>query len=91
MVVSGCAPYAEDSWQTMRIGEVTFYGVKPCQRCIITTVDQSTGNRHQREPLKTLATYRRVKGGVIFGQNLVHAGLGEVRLGNLIAVQKTLD
>lgn len=88
MVVSGCEPYAEDSWQTMRIGEVTFHVVKPCQRCIITTVDQKTGSVAGREPLKTLATYRRVKGGVIFGQNLIHTGPGEVRLGDVIEVQK---
>lgn len=88
MVVSGCEPYAEDNWHTVRIGKVTFHVVKPCQRCIITTVDQSTGSRHQREPLTTLATYRRVKGGVIFGQNLVHTGPGEVRLGDVVEVQK---
>jgi len=88
MVVAGCQPYAEDSWHTMRIKEVTFHRVKPCQRCIITTVDQKTGNIAGRDPLQTLATYRRVKGGVIFGQNLIHTELGEVRLGDIIEVQK---
>lgn len=85
LVVSGCEPYAEDSWHTICIGDVTFYGVKPCQRCIITTIDQTTGIGG-REPLATLTTYRRVKGGVILGQNLVHAGSGEVRLGSVVEV-----
>jgi len=85
LVVSGCTPHAEDSWQTVRIGEVTFDSVKACKRCIITTIDQTTG-MGGREPLTTLTTYRRVKGGVIFGQNLVHTGLGEVCLGNVVEV-----
>lgn len=89
MVVSGCDSYAEDSWHTIRIGDVTFHGVKPCQRCKITTVDQATGSVDGREPLVTLATYRGVKGGVIFGQNLIHTGPGEVRLGNVVEVLKT--
>ena len=83
LVVSGCEPFAEDEWRTVRIGEVTFHGVKLCQRCIITTIDQMTG-MGGREPLITLGTYRGVKGGVVFGQNLVHAGLGEVCLGNVV-------
>ncbi len=89
LVVSGCEPFAEDYWQSVRIGNVTFYGVKPCQRCIITTIDQTNGMRSGREPLLTLA-YRRVKGGVIFGQNLVHAGSGEVSVGNVVEVLSTV-
>ncbi|HEY9844850.1 MAG TPA: MOSC domain-containing protein, partial [Candidatus Caenarcaniphilales bacterium] len=85
LVVSGCQPFAEDSWHRMRIGEVNFHGVKPCPRCVITTINQMTAAKGQ-EPLQTLATYRRVKDGVIFGQNLVHTGPGEVRLGNVVEV-----
>lgn len=85
LVVSGCEPFAEDSWHTIRIGEVTFNGVKPCKRCIITTINQTTGKGGQ-EPLTTLATYRRLKGGVIFGQNLVHKGPGKVYLENVVEV-----
>ena len=84
LVVSGCEPFAEDYWQNVRIGNATFYGVKPCQRCIITTIDQTTGITTGREPLITLA-YRRVS-GVIFGQNLVHTGPGEVSVGNPVEV-----
>jgi uncharacterized protein YcbX len=84
-VVSGCEPYSEDRWRTVRIGGITFDVVKPCQRCIITTIDQMTGLGGS-EPLKTLATYRRVRGGVTFGQNLVHRELGEVHLGDSIEV-----
>ena len=82
LVVSGCAPHAEDSWQRIRIGAVTFVVAKPCSRCVITTTDQSTGER-AREPLTTLATYRLFDGKVMFGQNLIHerVGSGLVLLG----------
>ncbi|MBW4467965.1 MAG: MOSC domain-containing protein [Pegethrix bostrychoides GSE-TBD4-15B] len=86
LVVSGCEAYAEDSWQQIRIDSVTFDLVSPCERCAITTTDQDTGSRAGTEPLKTLATYRRTAGGVIFGQNLVHQTHGEVRSGSPVEI-----
>ena len=75
LVVSGCAPHAEDSWQRIRIGDVPFTVAKPCSRCVVVTTDQSTGERH-REPLATLSTYRLFRGKVMFGQNLIHERMG---------------
>jgi uncharacterized protein len=86
LVITGCDAYAEDTWQQIRIGEVIFNLVSPCERCLITTTDQATGTRTGPEPLKTLATYRRNSGGVIFGQNLVHQVNGEVVAGSLVEV-----
>ncbi|KAB2970162.1 MOSC domain-containing protein [Zoogloea sp.] len=72
LVVSGAPPYAEDSWTRIRIGDAVLRIVKPCERCVFTTVDPDTGTRGlDQEPLRTLATYRRTPDGVIFGQNLV--------------------
>jgi len=85
LVVQGCRPYAEDGWRTIRIGSMVFHLVKPCSRCVVTTVDQATGERG-REPLATLATYRESGGKVTFGQNLVHRGPGTLRLGDEVAV-----
>ena len=82
IVVEGCEPHAEDGWSCVTIGEVSFRVVKPCARCVITTTDQLTGARG-REPLRTLATYRRVGNKVLFGQNLIHDGTGVVRLGDV--------
>jgi uncharacterized protein len=75
LVVSGCAPHAEDCWRRIRIGDVPFTVAKPCSRCVVVTTDQSTGERH-REPLATLATYRRSGDKVMFGQNLIHEHMG---------------
>lgn len=87
IVVSGCPPYAEDGWKTLRIGEALFHVVKPCSRCAITTTDQMTG-RVGKEPLRTLASYRRGAGGkVYFGQNLIHETRhGVLRVGDGVAV-----
>jgi hypothetical protein len=81
LVVDGCAPYAEDAWRTLRIGEAVFRVVKPCARCSVTTVNQETGELDGPEPLRTLAGYRRVGDGVMFGQNLLAERGGELRVG----------
>ncbi|MFY1690441.1 MOSC domain-containing protein [Plantactinospora sp. WMMB782] len=72
VVVGGAAPWAEDDWTgcRLRIGPVTFLVAKPCGRCLVTTTDQETGVRG-REPLRTLAKYRRINRQLVFGQNLV--------------------
>jgi MOSC domain-containing protein len=90
---SGCEPYEEDTWKRLRIGGIFFDVVKPCARCSITQVDWQKGvYREDQEPLVTLRTYRHQtipqtgKQGVMFGQNLVHRGLGEVCVGDEIEI-----
>lgn len=56
-------PYTEDEWDWIKIGEVIFRNVKECTRCVMTTINPDTGIRSlDREPLKTLKTYRISKG-----------------------------
>jgi len=91
IVIDGCEPHAEDGWNRIRIGEVVFRFAKPCARCVVTTVNQNTGERG-REPLRTLSTYRTVDGQVLFGQNLVHEGRGAISIGDSVEVlDKTWD
>jgi uncharacterized protein YcbX len=86
IVVSGTEPYAEDTWRMIRIGEVTFDIVKPCDRCVITTTDQITTKRG-KEPLRTLAKYRQATdNGVMFGQNLTYAQPGIIRVGDHVEI-----
>ncbi|QJW88944.1 MOSC domain-containing protein [Spirosoma taeanense] len=70
IVVSGSEPNEEDSWQEFRVGKLHFYGVKPCARCVLTTIDPATGQKGL-EPLRTLATYRQWKHKILFGQNVL--------------------
>ena len=87
LVISGCAPYEEDTWKTIRIGTIVFEIVKPCSRCTITTVDQQTAEPGL-EPLKTLATYRSQgeKKKLMFGQNLIHKNQGTLSVGDVLEV-----
>ncbi|MEX2603837.1 MAG: MOSC N-terminal beta barrel domain-containing protein [Gracilimonas sp.] len=80
LVFAGGRPYEEDEWEELLVGEAQFRIVKPCARCIITTTDQESSNRG-KEPLKTLATYRKVKNKVLFGQNMIWIKGEEIRTG----------
>lgn len=101
LVVTGSAPFAEDDWKQIRIGEAAFRSTKPCERCVITTVDPSRGEFDGKEPLKTLATFRRARDvmparceplgvdstALLFGQNLIVENPGAlVRLGDAVEV-----
>jgi uncharacterized protein YcbX len=86
LVVAGAEAYAEDQWRTIEIGGMLLRVVKPCFRCVITTTDQATAERG-REPLRTLARYRRVDGEVMFGQNVVHESTGNLRVGDTILIK----
>ena len=87
LVVAGSAPYAEDGWGEIRVGEAVLRGVKPCGRCQVTTTDQGTGEVRGPEPLATLATYRDSREfGTMFGMNLVTVEAGMLRLGDAITI-----
>jgi uncharacterized protein YcbX len=84
-VVSGTEPFAEDSWKQIKIGSVGFEVKKPCDRCVLVNIDQHSGKKGT-EPLKTLATYRRVDKKILFGQNVISIESGVVREGEEIMV-----
>ncbi|MDR9830068.1 YcbX family protein [Vibrio sp. FNV 38] len=88
IVVSGTDPFAEDCWKRFRIGHVEFEVMKPCERCILTTVETSTGaKRANREPLNTLAKFRANEfGQVFFGQNVRALNEGIIEVGDLVEV-----
>lgn len=83
LVISGCEPYAEDSFANVRIGSVAFRGVKRCERCVVTTVDPDTGERGE-EPLRTLARYRLEDSNVWLGMNLIPDHYGALRVGDAV-------
>ncbi|MFC8018711.1 MOSC domain-containing protein [[Kitasatospora] papulosa] len=85
VVVDGTAPWAEDGWKRIAIGEVVFRVVKPCGRCVVTTTDQRTAARG-REPLRTLARHRRDGKHLLFGQNMIPESTGAVRVGDPVRV-----
>jgi uncharacterized protein YcbX len=90
IVVTGAAAWAEDGWRRIRIGTVVFRVAKPCARCVVTTIDQITGERPDKsEPLRTLGRMRRTLDGVMFGQNLIPDGPGRITVGDAIEILET--
>lgn len=90
IVVDGLPPFGEDSVDEFVAGAVRLKVVKPCDRCVVTTTDQITGERSSDEPLKALKEFRFDKNlrGVLFGQNMIlTAGLGsELKVGQQFEV-----
>lgn len=84
-VFTGGVPFEEDTWREFKIGDKRFVGVKPCARCVLTTVNQETAEKGV-EPLYTLSTYRKREAKVLFGQNLVGLDSGMIQVGDTISV-----
>lgn len=85
LVVKGCEPFAEDTWKRIRIGGVEMALVKPCARCVVTTIDKETLEK-SKEPLKTLGNFRKHKLGAIFGVNVIPLGEGRLEVGMSVEV-----
>lgn len=86
LVFEGGLPYDEDQWYEFNIGKLAFYGVKPCARCILTTVDPEKGEIAGKEPLKTLSSYRKRNNKIFFGQNGLTNQTGAIKIGDEIRV-----
>ncbi|KAA0991387.1 MOSC domain-containing protein [Dyadobacter aurulentus] len=84
-VISGTRPFEEDQWKNVNIGAATFEIVKPCARCVLTTIDPQTAEKGP-EPLKTLATFRKFNNKIMFGQNAVAKILATLREGDIVTV-----
>jgi uncharacterized protein YcbX/ferredoxin len=91
IVVDNCLPFAEDGWQYIRIGEIEFKVSKPCERCILTTVNPENGIKDaKQQPLSTLKTYRQANSGeVLFGQNLIPLTSGRINKGDKLTVSQS--
>lgn len=88
LVISGCAPYAEDTWREISINGIGFRLPKPCSRCKITTIDPETATSGQ-EPLTTLNKLRKWNKQVYFGQNALHDTCGKLSIGDSVHIGQT--
>jgi uncharacterized protein YcbX len=86
LVLAGEAPFAEEGWSRLRIGDLALRAAKPCNRCVMTTVDPATLDRG-KEPIRTLARYRKVGSAVPFGMNFIPEGYGEVAVGDPVTFE----
>lgn len=88
IVISGATEHQEDELREIIINGLTLHGVKPCARCVMTTIDIETGLKG-KEPMKTLATYRKTGHKILFGENFIPAVEGTINVGDNIIVMET--
>ena len=55
-------------------------------RCVIINIDQSTGESLGPDPLKTLASYRRIERGVSFGVLWIPENTGIISENDVVEV-----
>ena len=87
IVLTGSKPFEEDSWDRIQIGSVVLRATKPCARCSFTTLDHQTGISQGSEPLRTLATFRRVGNEVRFGMYYLPEILGKIEVGDGVVIK----
>ena len=83
IVISSTQAHEEDDFDTFSIGAVQFKNVKPSGRCIMVNTDPKNGSV-QKEPLKTLSSYRFVDNLVYFGTNVMCLNEGMVNVGDAL-------
>jgi uncharacterized protein len=83
VVDSSDEPFAEDGWAHIRIGAVDFRLSEQCDRCVVTTIDPHT-RVTGKEPLRTLARYRKRDHKVWFGIRLIPLSTGTIRIGDKV-------
>lgn len=85
IVTGGLAPYAENEVSSLRSPEFELVNVIGCERCVVTTTDQESGERPTKEPIQTLSKYRRIEekyaSGVVFGAYMRPSAAGTLRVG----------
>lgn len=75
-VITGCAPFHEDQFDTITIGEAKFAAISACERCVVVNIDPRSAEKG-KQPLKALASISRQRNKVTFGQNVIatHEGI----------------
>lgn len=91
IVIEGAGAWQEDHWHELQIADHRVRLVKPCSRCVMTTVDPLTGTKAASlQPLRTLGQYRRTEDGVIFGMNGIHETPGRISVGDPV-IHRTME
>ena len=94
IVIGGAESDAEYGWKRLSLGEAELTIVKPCTRCVMTTIDQERGVKTGKEPLATLGRAYFLSAsfgaaslqGAIFGEKAIPSVLGAVRGGDAVAI-----
>lgn len=84
IVVDGVdEPFAEDSWDLLRVGDVRLRFAEHCDRCAVPTIDPAT-LRSTKEPTRTLARHRQWDHKVHFGVRMIPVTTGRIAVGDRV-------
>jgi len=83
IVVDTDEPHIEDTWKMASTENVVFDNMKPCGRCMIVTIDPTTGIVNN-ETLTVLNTYRKSGNNVLFGTNMMCTQEGTIKVGDIL-------
>lgn len=85
IVIDDCAAFQEDTIREVKINDTQLFGVKPCARCIMTTIDYQK-LEFGKEPLLTLSKFRKFENKILFGQNMVVHKEGQINVGDNLTI-----
>ncbi|XP_068246121.1 mitochondrial amidoxime reducing component 2-like [Palaemon carinicauda] len=99
IIVKGSEAFDENDWAFVKIGDVVLRRLKPCQRCLLTTIDPVKGKRNENaEPLRTLKEYQLLKEppalakawkeSPIFGVTMSIDVTGNIAVGDKVSVAR---
>lgn len=93
IIIRGLDAFAEHNVRALNSGDACLRFHHPCQRCIVTTIDQDTAMKHpSREPFMTLREINPMPGGGMqpaFGQNasLLPGSGRTISVGNIFTIE----
>ena len=84
IIVDTTEAHIEDTWDKMSNGNAILEIIKPCARCQVINIDQTSAEK-SKEPLKTLSTYRSREKKIYFGANAIALETGILSVGDEIS------
>ena len=88
LVIDGVdAPFAEDDWERIRIGDVVLRKAKLVDRCVMTTIDPVDLSRG-KDPIRTLAAHRRWDGKTYAAVHYIPESTGTIDIGATVSVDQ---
>lgn len=87
IVIEPAAPFIEETWKRIQIGDVILSQPKLCTRCKIINIDQKTGIAKNSEPLEKVMELRKpVSGKANFGVHWIPENKSRISVGDPVKI-----
>lgn len=85
IVIDGLPPHGEDQIESIIINDIQIDLVKPCSRCSIPSIHQTSGIKRP-DILRALLPYRQIGKKIYFGMNGIHKKCGLINTSDKIQI-----